>query len=513
MAAERDSAQRPRAYSRAGAASEPPRRSSSSPPAGAPTRRARLGASSSGLPFVPLAPLVVLVVGLACAFAIGLAGVQHMVDSSHRHATSRARLLADTLAARLSGTPSSFRDGTVRFAARRTDSEMLVIDANGRIVVDGSHGAPSHDDLLRPLTANVGSMRTRSGLAAYAADELGDGTRLVVLVPIPAAAQGTTPLINALLALSTLLVGVATMVAFLVARDAEQDVVFVTRRILGMALVRSEPAGEPVPVRAIDEVGALTSAFNELVARFAAAQSTYQRDLARASAADRERAAFLATMSHELRTPLNAILGFADVLLREVDGPLPKEAREEVQQIRESGVHLNGLIEDILAFSALESGQLRLHPERVDLHGVAKELVRQAQAVVVGRTLRVSLEGEAVEAMCDPKRIRQLLGNLVSNAVKFTESGKVIVRVTRTKDQARVQVIDTGPGIAPGDLGHVFEEYRQAGAERTKRRGTGLGLAIARRLAIAHGGAIDVESQLGKGSTFTVTLPLAGEGA
>ncbi len=436
-----------------------------------------------------------------------------MIDSSRDHASSRARLLADTLAARLSATPVSLREGTVRFAARRTDSEMLVVDGNGAILVDGSHGAPAHDEVMRALSAKAGSLHTRSGPAAYATDELGDGSRLLVLVPVPSTPEGTSPLITALLALSTLLVGVATIVAFAVARDAEQDIVFVTRRILGMALVRSEPAGEPVPVRAMDEVGALTSAFNELVARFAAAQATYQRDLARASAADRDRAAFLATMSHELRTPLNAILGFADVLLSEVDGPLPKEAREEIEQIRESGVHLNDLIEDILSFSALESGQLRLHPEPVDLRSIAHELVREAEAVVVGRPIEVRLEGSSVTAFADKKRIRQLLGNVVSNAVKFTESGRVVVRVGEKAGQAFVTVEDTGPGIAPADLGHVFEEYRQASTERTKRRGTGLGLAIARRLATAHGGSIDVESRVGKGSAFTVTLPLATAGA
>jgi signal transduction histidine kinase len=479
-------------------------------PSTAPPRPRRAG---GGWPFVPLAPLVVLVVGLACAFAIGLAGVQHMRDSVREHASSRARLLADTLSARLSGTPASAREATVRFAARRTDSEMLVIDANGGLLVDGTHGAPSHDEVLRTLGTKLGTIRSRSGPSAYATDELGDGSRLVVLVPLPATAEGTSSLVTALLALSTLLVGVATIVAFAVARDAEQDVVFVTRRINGMALVRSEPAGEPVPVRAMDEVGALTSAFNDLVARFAAAQGTYQRDLARASAADQDRAAFLATMSHELRTPLNAILGFADVLLSEVDGPLPREAREEIEAIRESGQHLNDLIEDILAFSALESGQLRIHPEPVDLRAVAGELVRQAEAVVVGRPIRVRLAGESVIALADKKRVRQLLGNIVSNAVKFTEEGSVTVRVGVRQGLAFVRVEDTGPGIAPGDLALVFEEYRQASSERTKRRGSGLGLAIARRLAAAHGGSIDVESQLGKGSVFTVTLPLASEAA
>jgi signal transduction histidine kinase len=276
-----------------------------------------------------------------------------------------------------------------------------------------------------------------------------------------------------------------------------------------MVHVRTEPTGEAVPVRTMDEVGALTVAFNAVVGRFLAAQASYQNDLERVRAADRDRAAFLAAVSHELRSPLNAILGFADILMTEVDGPLTPEAREEVEQIRGSGKHLADLINDILEFSALESGQLKLSRSRVDLAAVAWEVVREATGLVGERPVSVRIEGEAgVYARADQRRVRQVLTNLVGNAVKFTQRGEVVVEVGRDDRWTRVSVRDTGPGISPQERAVIFEEYKQTKEERARRRGTGLGLAIARRLVLMHGGKIEVDSEVGRGSTFKVLLPI-----
>jgi signal transduction histidine kinase len=316
-------------------------------------------------------------------------------------------------------------------------------------------------------------------------------------------------MLRALVALTALLVGVAVAVAYAVARDAAKDVDFVAERVRGMVHVRTEPTGEAVPVRTMDEVGSLTVAFNALVDRFVAAQASYQSDLERVRAADRDRAAFLAAVSHELRTPLNAILGFADILMAEVDGPLGPEAREEVEQIRGSGKHLLDLINDILELSALESGQLKLSRSRVDLAAVAWEVVREAAGVVAARPVVVRIEGDAgVYARADQRRVRQVLTNLVGNAVKFTQRGEVVVETGLEGRYARVSVRDTGPGISPQERAVIFEEYKQTKEERARRRGTGLGLAIARRLVLMHGGIIQVESELGRGSTFKVLLPV-----
>ena len=288
-----------------------------------------------------------------------------------------------------------------------------------------------------------------------------------------------------------------------------RDVAFVTSHVRRMAQVRSAPTGEPVPVRTMDEVGALTSAFNELVGRFAAAERSYREDLERVQSADRDRSAFLATVSHELRSPLNAILGFADILLAEVDGPISATAREEVEQIRDSGQHLLDLINDILEFSALEGGQLKLTRARVDVAAVVADVLREAAPLVGDKP--VTLTGETTErvlAFADTKRVRQIVTNLVSNAVKFTRRGAVTVTVARHGSYARVSVADTGPGISAAERAVIFDDYKQTSEERKRKRGTGLGLAIARRLVLMHGGAIQVESELGQGSTFRVFLPL-----
>jgi signal transduction histidine kinase len=260
----------------------------------------------------------------------------------------------------------------------------------------------------------------------------------------------------------------------------------------------------------MDEVGALTVAFNALVGRFAAAQRGYQRNLDRVHSADRDRAAFLAAVSHELRSPLNAILGFADVLMTEVDGPLSADAREEVEQIRGSGAHLLDLINDILELSALESGQLKLTCARVDLAVVASDVVREAAGLVGDRPVAVRFEAtEPVVVRGDSKRIRQILTNLVGNAIKFTQRGEVVVAVEREQAFGKLSVNDTGPGISVEDRSIIFDEYKQTKEERPRRRGTGLGLAIARRLAVMQGGEIRLESEIGKGSKFDVLVPLA----
>ena len=380
-------------------------------------------------------------------------------------------------------------------------------DAQGRPKLDATLGPPAPEALVAFAKSTHGEATTQVGEVRFATHSVGGGDILYVFVRVPPA-EGTPALLSALLALTTLLTAIAAIVAFAVARDAEKDVVYVGQRVLEMAKVRTEPAGEAVPLRSMDEVGALTSAFNALVARFAQAENAYHRDLRRAAAADRDRAQFLAAVSHELRTPLNAVLGFADVLIKGVDGPLTDDQREEVQQIRDSGAHLNELIEDILDLSAIESGQLKLHPASVDLRSVAQDVVRELSVVAAKSQLTLRLEdGPAVNVWADKRRVRQIVSNVIGNAVKFTQVGEVVVRIVERGAYGVCVVRDTGPGIRESERQIIFEEYRQAGAERARHRGTGLGLAIARRLATMQGGSIDLDSEVGHGSTFTVQLP------
>jgi signal transduction histidine kinase len=466
---------------------------------------------------VPLAPLAVVVLGAAVAFGIAVVGVDHLAREGEEHAGRRAELVAATLAAKLSALAEPQRLEAARVASRRTEASMLIVAADGTVAEDLTHGAPSLATLPRILADKRGVVRMPWGRARFAVEPVawagtevhGDVARVVVFVAEPHRPVAANALLRALLALTVMVLGVAAAVAHAVSRDLTRDVDFITRRVTGMTQVRTEPTGALVPARTMDEVGLLTSAFNKLVGRFGRADRAYRLDLERASAADAERAAFLAAVSHELRSPLNAILGFADILMEEVDGPLSPTAREEVEQIRGSGAHLAALINDILEFSALESGQLKLTLRTVNIAAVAREVVREASVLVGDKSVALRVEGEhQVLARVDARRVRQILSNLVANATKFTQRGEIIVRVFLSAPFAVLQVVDTGPGIPPEERALIFLEYKQASGERLKRRGTGLGLAIARRLVMLHHGSIFVDSEPGRGAVFTVRLPI-----
>ncbi len=466
---------------------------------------------AAGLPFVLPLPLLVTLVALAVALAIGLVGLDHLARAGDDRAGARADLLAATLAARLADLPEAERLEATQLAARRMSAEVLLVTPEAKII-HATYGAPDSASLARMLATSRGVASMRLGRTRFAVAPLtkrDDSPRVVAMVVEPTSARGASALVTALVALATLLLVTALTVAYAVGRDVERDVEFVTDRVRAMTQVRSEPTGELIPLRTMDEVSVLTAAFNKLVGRFGKAERAYREDLTRANAADRERAAFLAAVSHELRSPLNAILGFADILISEVDGPLTEAAREEVEQIRGSGQHLLTLINDILELSALESGQLRLSRARVDLATIVNEVVREARGLSIGKPVVVRVEGEEqVLARADGRRVRQILGNLVNNAIKFTQSGEVVVGVAREGAFATLWVRDTGPGISAAERALIFQEYKQARGEVRRRRGTGLGLAITRRLVTLHHGSIELESEVGRGSLFRVRLPV-----
>ena len=464
------------------------------------------------LPLLPLAPTVVAVVGVAAAVAIAALGVFELRAQSDRAAELRSELLAFTLAERLRATQSEERLAVVDRAARRSGAEILLVRQDGEILVDGSLGPPEKPALVDLLVGGQGETSTELGRTRFHVAPLGppfEHLSVITFVRAPEAPFATASLVTSVAALTAILIGAAALVAFGLARDLEGDVDFVTARIVRMASQDADPSGKPVPVRSVDQIGLLTGAFNVLVERFAAAEQAYRQDLAGALAYDRDRSAFLAALSHELRTPLNAILGFTEVLLSEVDGELSAEARENLEVVRSSGEHLRSLIGDILDLSALESGELELTRAAVDAHALADDVVREARVVAQAKGVSVELEGRPAEAWADARRLRQIVGNLVSNAVKFTSEGSVRVRVEPADREVEISVQDTGPGIAPAEQAAIFEEYRQAGAAQAQRIGTGLGLAIARRLVQMHEGTIRVESELGEGSLFVIRLPAA----
>ncbi|XYI03586.1 AAA family ATPase [Sorangium sp. So ce1128] len=231
--------------------------------------------------------------------------------------------------------------------------------------------------------------------------------------------------------------------------------------------------------------------------------------------ANRAKSEFLSSMSHELRTPLNSILGYAQLLGRMTD--LPAQAADSARIIHTAGTHLLSLINDVLDLAKIEAGKMDLHPTAVDLPTLLKTVTNicRVRAEQKGLTFAHEQAGpERLGVRVDEKRLMQVLLNLLGNAIKFTEQGGVTVRVEvlePPEDQGRtvrLQVKDTGPGIAPEHLGRIFEAFEQVGDEKRHAEGTGLGLAITRKLVERMGGRIEVKSQLGQGTVFTVTLRL-----
>jgi signal transduction histidine kinase/putative methionine-R-sulfoxide reductase with GAF domain len=230
-------------------------------------------------------------------------------------------------------------------------------------------------------------------------------------------------------------------------------------------------------------------------------------------AASRHKSEFLANMSHELRTPLNAVIGFSEVLLQRMFGELNDKQDEYLKDIYASGQHLLSLINDILDLSKIEAGRMELAPTPFHLPTALENAVTlvKERASRRGIALQLDIDPRLGELVGDERKVKQVLLNLLSNAVKFTpEGGRISLRASRTDGMVEIAVTDTGIGIAPKDQAAVFEEFRQVGSDETrKQEGTGLGLTLAKKFVELHGGRIWVESELGRGATFTFTLPVS----
>ncbi len=275
--------------------------------------------------------------------------------------------------------------------------------------------------------------------------------------------------------------------------------------------------------RLFDPFAELNTQLEDANRRLQEANTALQASYLKVKETDQLKSEFVANVSHELRTPLNAIIGFAKVILNEIDGPLTDMQREDLSAIYSSAQHLLSLVNDILDLSKIEAGKMELHKEWVGV----KELVYGVMAITL--TLVGDKDIKLIERIADGlppvhvdrMRIRQVILNLLSNAAKFTERGTIILTVDRLVETVESQgglrpqlfllftVADTGIGIAPEDIPIVFEEFRQVDSSLSRQaEGTGLGLPISKRLVEMHNGRLWAESQVGIGSRFCFTLPL-----
>jgi len=283
-------------------------------------------------------------------------------------------------------------------------------------------------------------------------------------------------------------------------------------RVLGSLAVSRTAAGEFPP-----EVVDLLQTF--------AAQSTLAiqnarlfREIAQKSheleVASQHKSQFLANMSHELRTPLNAILGYTELIVDGIYGEVPAKLSEVLERVQGSGRHLLGLINDVLDLSKIEAGQLTLAANDYSFHDVVQTVISGVESLAAEKQLKLvtDLPADLPVGRGDERRITQVLMNLVGNAIKFTDAGEVAVRVTAPDGMFVASVVDTGPGIPEDQQQRIFEEFQQVDSSSTRKKGgTGLGLAIAKRIVELHGGNIWVESMVGKGSTFSFSLPVRVE--
>jgi len=426
---------------------------------------------------------------------------------AHQMHVGLAQVTATTEAAALAtGDPQAIRAPILALAAAKAVEDARLSDLKGATLAD----------YRRPKSAAA-----RPGpMEVIQADVVSQG-RKVAALSLTMRRPSLTALLPQFIALTlTLLMGGIGVAIFLARGMAHQVIKPVQHLSQAMHEVAGGGSFEPIEVKAQDELfRGLTTSFNHLLGKLGEREEDLKaamRDLESArdaaNAANVLKTQFLANMSHEIRTPLNGVLAMAEVMSM---GDLGDVQRERLGIIRQSGNLLLAVLNDVLDLSKIEAGKLSLVKEDFDLVPTLSSSAETFQVLAQGKGLAFSFEiAEAARGWWrgDPDRLRQIVGNLLSNAVKFTPQGEVEARVDVSEREGvlRLVVRDTGVGIAPEKLPALFEKFTQADNSATRRfGGTGLGLAICRELTQMMGGSIDVESREGRGSTFTVELPLA----
>jgi signal transduction histidine kinase/CheY-like chemotaxis protein len=376
-------------------------------------------------------------------------------------------------------------------AGIQSDYEQLVSVMTNAIALDRGGSSTEAQQLVRneasPITDRIVGATDRLARNAEA--------RIAALVSENSESYSNSRLIFLVAAAVAILL--ALVLGFAISSSLSRPVQRMDARLAELA---EGDFSRRVDVPNRDELGTLASNLNRM-------NDELGELYGKLESASRAKSDFLANMSHELRTPLNAIIGFSEVLLEQMFGPLNAKQAEYLGDIVSSGRHLLLLINDTLDLSKIEAGKMELELSTFALPAVLEDgvaMVRE-RAARHGIDCSVDAGADLDEVEADERKVKQVVFNLIANAVKFTpDGGRVEARARRVGDQAEVAVADTGEGIDPADQERIFQEFQQAG----QQEGSGLGLALARSLVALHGGSLWVESEPGFGSTFTFTLPV-----
>jgi signal transduction histidine kinase len=379
-------------------------------------------------------------------------------------------------------------------------------------------GGATDPDSRGRLTSNLKGVKVFSSYATI------PDVDWIVFVERPAE-ELYRPLYSSIQRTATLLLvglGMTLMASLLVARRILRPLQTLRQ---GVERIGSGDLGFRLHVKTGDELERLAEEFNRMTTRLQEAYSSLEQKVAERTQelvtlneeldrANRLKSQFLANVSHELRTPMNAIIGFTRLVMRKTEGQIPPLQHSNLQKVIISAEHLLNLINGLLDLSKIEAGRMEVSTARFDLGEVIRSSVATIEPLLKPDRVRVVTEVDPTlpPVSTDRDKLKQILLNLLSNAAKFTDEGVIRVAAWRAGDALVLAVSDTGIGMPPEALGYIFEEFRQVDMSSTRRHGgTGLGLTIVRRLARLLGGEVTVESDLGKGSTFTITLPLAVE--
>ena len=443
---------------------------------------------------VPLRALMAGAAGLLATTAWALAS-GHVLGQLHgdaeRHALDEARDLVAIVAER-----ALISDEIDAIAPELAPPGgfLVSLDDAGRVVGGVGAGVVAGSEVAMP-TADLCRLGHRA--LPCAVRRLVDGSIVAAAVPTVAIAPSVVfgfTVAGLLVALTAL--GIGALIGGGTARDLGR--VATTLDELGRS-----PRGLDRPVVALsnDEVGALATALGRLRARLQPGLADYQAALEKAQAADQMRTEFLTLVSAELRNPLDRILLGARTLLDPGAEKLTDEQKEDVRIVLTSATHLVDLIDEVLDISAIATGQVSLKLTDVDVGQLVGDVAKAQRPLVQqkGVEIKIDIESPSPHARADERRLRQVVTNIISNAVKFTDKGSIEIGARKQGDRIVVAVKDTGPGIADEQLPRLFSEFVQLGTLKQRARGTGLGLAICKRLVEAHGGQVTAESMLGQG--------------